>query len=101
MDLNIPKDVNNIYFNFPQDFIVKINNIEISTSNANNNTNNNGGSRRYDDDDDDDDDDDWDDDDDDWDDDDDDDDYVIARNKSGNDLKLLNIILLLYIIGLI
>ena len=28
-------------------------------------------------------------------------DYVIARNKSGNDLKLLNIILLLYIIWLI
>ena len=96
--MNIPRDVNNIYFNFPQDFIVKINNVEISTTNANsssNSNNNNGGGRRYDDDDDD----DWDDDDDDWDDD--DDDSVIARNKSGNDLKLLNIILLLYIIWLI
>ena len=39
--MNIPRNVNNVYFNFPEDFIVKINNVEISTSNANNNTNNN------------------------------------------------------------
>ena len=90
--LNIPRNVNNIYFNFPEDFIVKINNVEITTSNANNNTNNNGG-RRYDDDDDD-----WDDDDlddDDWDD---DDDFV--NYKSGSYLKLLNMGLLLYIMAL-
>ena len=90
--MNIPRNVNNIYFNFPEDFIVKINNVEITTSNANNNTNNNGG-RRYDDDNDD-----WDDDDlddDDWDD---DDDFV--NYKSGSYLKLLNMGLLLYIMVL-
>ena len=92
MGLNILRDVNSIYFNFPEDFIVKINNVEITTSNANNNTNNNGG-RRYDDDDDD-----WDDDDlddDDWDD---DDDFV--NYKSGSYLKLLNMGLLLYTMAL-
>ena len=82
MGLNIPRNVNNIYFNFPEDFIVKINNVEISISNANNNTNNNGG-RRYDLDDDD------------WDD---DDDFV--NYKSGSYLKLLNMGLLLYIMAL-
>ena len=84
--LNIPRNVNNIYFNFPEDFIVKTNNVEISKSNANNNTNN--GGRRYDDDDDDCDDDDWDD----------DDDFV--NYKSGSYLKLLNMGLLLYIMAL-
>ena len=85
--LNIPRDVNNIYFNFPEDFTVKINNADITTTSVNNNTNNNR-RRRYDDDDDD-----WDDDD--WD----DDDFV--NYKSGSYLKLLNIEVLLFIMALI
>ena len=109
LSLNTPLTVNSIYFNFPEDFYVKINNVEITTSNATNSTTNNGKRPYYDDDDDD---DDWDDNDNDWDDDDDldddwdDDDYYydengIIRYQSGSNLKILKNLLLLLIIGLI
>ena len=108
LSLIIPLTVNSIYFNFPEDFYVKINNVEITTSNATNSTTNNGKRPYYDDDDDD----DWDDDDKDRDDDDDldddwdDDDYYydengIIRYQSGSNLKILKNLLLLLIIGLI
>ena len=41
MKLTIPKVVQNIYFNFPQDFIVKLNNVKISKSKKSNSKNNN------------------------------------------------------------
>ena len=108
LSLNTPLTVNSIYFNFPEDFYVKINNVENTTSTATNSTTNNGKRPYYDDDDDD----DWDDDDKDRDDDDDldddwDDDYYyydendIIRYQSGSNLKILKNLLLLFIIGLI
>ena len=101
LSLNTPLTVNSIYFNFPEDFYVKINNVEITTSTATNSTTNNGKRPYYDDDDDKDRDDD-DDLDDDWD----DDDYYydgngIIRYQSGINLKILKNLLLLFIIGLI
>ena len=53
LSLNTPLTINSIYFNFPEDFNVKINNVEITTSTATNSTNNNGKRPYYDDDDDD------------------------------------------------